>query len=394
MIEALLFEEESTTLDFKQEQYPFINANDHQKSELLKDILAFANAWRRTDAYILIGVEEVKGGRSKVLGIDDELDDASLQEFVNSKTQRPLTFEYKNAQIEGKKIGLITIPINERPIYLKQDYAKLRRNIVYIRRGSSTGEATPDEIVKMGIANQSEQNIPILKFSFANLDEKLCLGQNISVISKILELPKNSEILNYTESKSHSQFDLIESRRIINENYYRELIDFYYWKTISEPIAFCVSNSSSTVAMDIQIQISLDSSEGDIKLLLKDELPEKPRKSENYFDSLVNIKPFSDQLAEIHNKPDITINLIGNTWHIDVLFQKVKAGQTVFTKDTIYFSSKKEGKIELKCKIFADNLPSLVEENLSIDVIVNKWESNLQELQALAQQEFLENYQT
>jgi len=63
-IEELLYEEESSTLDFKQEQYKFIRANDYQKSELLKDILAFANAWRREDAYILIGVEEIKGGRN------------------------------------------------------------------------------------------------------------------------------------------------------------------------------------------------------------------------------------------------------------------------------------------------------------------------------------------
>lgn len=390
MIEALLFEEESTTLDFKQEQYPFINANDHQKCELLKDILAFANAWRRTDAYILIGVEEVKGGRSKVLGIDDELDDASLQEFVNSKTQRPLTFEYKNAQIEGKKIGLITIPVNERPIYLKQDYAKLRRNTVYIRRGSSTGEATPDEIAKMGIANQSEQNIPVLKFSFANLDEKLCLGQNIQICSKILELPQGAVIPDYKENKSFNQFEAVVSYNRVNKNYYRELIDFYYWTLILQPIAFCISNSSSIVAIDIKVEILLDAD--DIYLRLKDELPTRPHIRDDYL--LDNMKSLPEHLAAMQNKPDITIKLIGNKWHINVLFQKVQAGQTVFTKDTIYFSSKKEGKMELKCKIFADNLPASVEENLSIDVTVKKWESSLPEIEELQRQEFLKSYQT
>jgi predicted HTH transcriptional regulator len=93
-IESLLYEDESPTLDFKKEQYLFNKATDIQKSELLKDILAFANAWRRADAYILIGVEEVKGKKSNVIGINDDLDDASLQQFVNSKTQRPITFEY------------------------------------------------------------------------------------------------------------------------------------------------------------------------------------------------------------------------------------------------------------------------------------------------------------
>lgn len=61
LIEHLLHEDEGVELDFKQEQYPFKNADDVAKSELLKDILAFVNAWRRSTAYILIGVEEKRG---------------------------------------------------------------------------------------------------------------------------------------------------------------------------------------------------------------------------------------------------------------------------------------------------------------------------------------------
>ena len=59
LLEQLLNEEEGSYLDFKQEQYRFEGADNREKSEVLKDILAFTNAWRRTDAYILIGVEEV-----------------------------------------------------------------------------------------------------------------------------------------------------------------------------------------------------------------------------------------------------------------------------------------------------------------------------------------------
>src|SRR6202035_5284177 len=69
LLESLLYQEESEALDFKVQQYPFSGANDDEKSELLKDILAFANAWRQTDAHILIGVQEVRGGRSIVHGI-------------------------------------------------------------------------------------------------------------------------------------------------------------------------------------------------------------------------------------------------------------------------------------------------------------------------------------
>ena len=63
-MEELLHEEETETLDFKRNQYLFAGASDDDKSEIVKDVLAFANAWRRTDAYILIGVQEVKGGEA------------------------------------------------------------------------------------------------------------------------------------------------------------------------------------------------------------------------------------------------------------------------------------------------------------------------------------------
>jgi predicted HTH transcriptional regulator len=72
LFESLLYQSESEVLDFKVDQYPFEAATDVQKSELLKDILAFANAWRRSDAYILIGVEEVRGGRSIVRGMSNQ----------------------------------------------------------------------------------------------------------------------------------------------------------------------------------------------------------------------------------------------------------------------------------------------------------------------------------
>lgn len=389
IIEELLFEEESSTLDFKQEQYAYANAEDYQKSELLKDILAFANAWRRNDAYILIGVEEVKGGKSIVLGIDNDLDDADLQQFVNSKTQRPLIFEYKNTLIDGKRIGIIKIPINERPIYLNKDYGKLKKHSVYIRRGSSTSVATPDEVAKMGASSQSERNIPILKLAFANVDTKLCNGENFNTTSKVLKLPENTEIPDYQENKSYHSFDVLESRRTINKNYYRELVNFYYSKTIRQPISFCISNISDFTATDIKIEMIVDNNQNSIHFVMEDELPKEPHASYDYLSNLPNMKFLPEHMAEMQNKPDITIKHIGSTWHMDILFQKVRPGQTVFTKDTLYFYSTKSEEVNFTYNIFADNLPSPIEGNLSISVQVQKWESSLEEIQELRHQEFL-----
>jgi hypothetical protein len=150
LFESLLHEEEGTSLDFKRDQYSFVGSTDDIKSELLKDVLAFANAWRRTDAYILIGVEEVKGGRSKVRGVSQQLNDNDLQQFVNSKTQQPIGFSYEAFSSEGVPVGIIQVFVQDRPFFLKTQYGRVQANTVYLRRGSSTDIALPDEVALMG----------------------------------------------------------------------------------------------------------------------------------------------------------------------------------------------------------------------------------------------------
>lgn len=56
LIETLLYQPESPSLDFKDAAYPFAGATEEQKGEMLKDILAFLNSWRLGDAYIVMGV--------------------------------------------------------------------------------------------------------------------------------------------------------------------------------------------------------------------------------------------------------------------------------------------------------------------------------------------------
>jgi hypothetical protein len=154
LFESLLHEEEGSSLDFKRDQYPCVSDDD--KSELIKDMLAFANAWRRSTAYILVGVEEVKGSRGIVHGVSQHLTDNNLQQLVNTKTNRPLVFSYEAFQFEGKQVGVITIPQQERPVFLTKDFGKLKTQTVYVRQGSSTAQATPDEIARMGAASATD----------------------------------------------------------------------------------------------------------------------------------------------------------------------------------------------------------------------------------------------
>src|SRR5438132_916164 len=133
LLERLLHESECTYLDFKRDHYPFPSGNEEIKSELLKDILALANAEKQEDGYLLIGVEEVRGGRATVRGVTAHLNDHDLQQFASGKVNRPITLSYEVVPCDGVHIGVIHIPAQERFFFLKNDFGKLRRNLIYYR---------------------------------------------------------------------------------------------------------------------------------------------------------------------------------------------------------------------------------------------------------------------
>jgi hypothetical protein len=72
---------------------------------------------------------------------------------VNNQTNRPIRFHYEACEFEGTQLGIIKIDVQQRPLYLKKDYGKLKKNEVYVRRGSGTDPTKPasiDEIAMMG----------------------------------------------------------------------------------------------------------------------------------------------------------------------------------------------------------------------------------------------------
>ena len=192
LLENLLHQEEGPALDFKEEQYLFENADVRSKAELLKDILALANSWRLTTAYILIGVREVKGGRSEIIGVESHLDDANLHQFVNGKTQRPVEFSYLPFRTVDGEIGVIQIPLQERPVHLKMRFGGIDKNEVLIRDGSSTRVASPDEIARMG-AERALSGTPQFILEWADVDLRKILHSPHTVHSLVLDpmLPKD-----------------------------------------------------------------------------------------------------------------------------------------------------------------------------------------------------------
>jgi hypothetical protein len=371
LMEQLLNESESNYLDFKSAQYPFDGELDEVKSELLKDILAMANAWRRTDGYILIGVEEVKGGRSKPVGVLKHLDDHSLQQFVNSKTQRPLEFSYTAFPFEGLQIGIIRIPLQEKPIYLVRDYGKLKKFAVYIRRGSSTGEANPDEIAKMGRALTEEQNEPRLELQFVNIKTRTDLGVSLTIESEVVELPDPSQIPPF--GRPRSPFEITGIATQPNHSYYKELAEYIDLTSVLVPVGFSLKNIGSKLAANARLVITAGK-EPSVLIGLESEYPDRPTK---YYSLL---SPSVPSLRSLIRTEPMELERHEGGWTLTVNFGSVQPKAVVWSEQVLYVGARRPSQLEWDGQIFADNLSEPILTHLSINFTTRHRKLDLKEL--------------
>lgn len=285
LFERLLYEEESTTLDFKKEQYRFAKATDEEKSELLKDILGFANAWRRSEAYIVIGVEEVRGGRGNVVGIPvtDHLDDHSLQQFVNSLTNQPVRFHYEAFGFEGKQVGIVRIEEQVRPVYTTRDYGKLEREKVYVRRGSSTDPtrpASPDEIAQMRLGEA--QTVAELRVEFADVKADDALGTNISLDAELCEMPAAETIPDLSPPAQRLPFGIdlsglqLDPLSRPNRSFFRELAVFEFAHRLLRPVRVVVKNVGQVAADSVRVELMVHR-DAEVLVVEKCGMPAPPR---------------------------------------------------------------------------------------------------------------------
>jgi Putative DNA-binding domain len=343
LFESLLYQTESETLDFKVDQYPFEVATDVQKSELLKDILSFANAWRRSDAYILIGIEEIRGARSVVRGISKKLLNRNLQQFVHSKTNRAVSFSYKELQVGGLLVAAITIPLQERPIYLRKDFGKLKANVVYVRRGDTTGEAPPDEIVKMGQVGFVADAQPSLNLELANLKEHRLIGTELELQATEFTVPDADLIPDYGIVQSGS-FILPAAVSGNNADYLREVAEYVCDHGRFQPIGFAVGNSSTAPATNIILRLRMASASVEVRS--QDEMPDEPSKV-----WLARLRP---QAPFLHKSP-ITVSHHGFS-EVRIEVGTIQPGITEFSPEPLFIGSAAPFDISLEAVVSGDNV--------------------------------------
>lgn len=376
LISALLFEAEGAELDFKREQYLFSGADDRTKSELLKDILAFANAWRRTDAYILIGVQEIKESASMVVGITEHIDDARLQQFVNSKTNRPIEFSYTPTQFQGKQVGVIHIPLQDRPTFLTKDYGALRRNTVYLRRSSSTDEARPDEIARMGLAiSESIKLRPLLTPILAVGSDWSELNENATFDVIHLNQPEIGLLPDYSPPEPTGTLGIHFNTpfRYRNANFYRERAEYLRFSAKLRPLRLGIRNDGNAIASDVKLIAHIADPEHLLEFSVGKKRPKMPAREWSPID---NIRPTSVN----QTIPDVEITKTNAGWTIKAYFGKIQAKDTRLTDEKLFAGTSQSGKVDLPVSVYADELPSPVSSTLVLNFKVTEKELTFDQL--------------
>ncbi len=142
----LLKQTEGHSLDFKRDPYDL--SSEDGRVSLIKDIISMANTPRTGPAYIVMGVKAYPDGSKDLVGLARSIDDNDYQTSVKSRVHPNPTFLYVPIQYEEKIFGILVIPLMERrgPFQAVNDMGnRVRRHVIYWRRGSQNDEAKPDE---------------------------------------------------------------------------------------------------------------------------------------------------------------------------------------------------------------------------------------------------------
>lgn len=137
-------------LDFKRDAYGDLTASA-KRNEFIKDVLAMANTPREVSARLVLGVSWAAETGSEIIGLEHQLDDQKFQNALGIDRVQPIPhFVYIPLNIDGKHVGVIDIPVDDRGPYTPvKDFEGLQAGAIYFRRGTTSERAVGDEILRV-----------------------------------------------------------------------------------------------------------------------------------------------------------------------------------------------------------------------------------------------------
>lgn len=151
--------------------------------QILRDILAMANATTDRPRWIFTGIEADAQGNHKIHPVspDDVSGKPSYQSLVADFSEPPVRVRYRSLSLEGERIRVCEISnCADRPYMTRADFSEtLRRGDAYVR--------VQDSAAKMG--RRQLQDLFEKRFNEAVAAENIEIGFPGEIMHKILKLP-------------------------------------------------------------------------------------------------------------------------------------------------------------------------------------------------------------
>ncbi|WP_052200752.1 helix-turn-helix domain-containing protein [Terriglobus sp. TAA 43] len=360
LFESLLYKDESESLDFKRDDYQLSLKNSEKKQDLLKDMLALANSWRETTAYLVLGIDDKKAAPRVVHGIPGGNLGRNLQQFVNSKTNRPLHFSYEEIVYQEKVVGVIAIPVQQRPVYAMNDFGQVKSYAVYVRRGDTNAIAAPDEVVKMAQSLLAAETQPQLSLQFADIATHNEIGYSVSLTCREIAIKEGEKVPTYSSGTIVGAYD--------NEEFYRDARDYLFDSQLFKPVGFSVANVSGKIAHNVILRMKVSSSE--IELRCADDIGKKPSTRRNL---VAKVLRFSDRNG-------VEVQKRGDFFDVKIKMGSIQPGVTEFSKEPIFFACCVSKTFEFSVAVAADNLMSPQQQKFTVNFTGEKVETPLDQL--------------
>ena len=170
------YENEHTGLDFKAIQY-----KKEKFHELLKDVIAMANADVPGDRLIIVGVKHRPNGEKEFFPILDDgfIDASTYQQLIHENIEPELSILYEPYKYKENLLGILKIQkCNEQPYMLKKDYGKLKKGDCFIRKGT----------IQMHVSRSDLENIYAKRALVNPFEDKIELGFRDTDFSTVIDL--------------------------------------------------------------------------------------------------------------------------------------------------------------------------------------------------------------
>lgn len=195
---------ENTRLDFKRKFY-----HKEKYNELIKDVMAMANAHVEDTKYIIFGVKLLEDGSRSFHSVQQLPDQADIEQLIHNNIEPTIELSFYPHKFKNHQLAILEVQgFNDRPYISKKDYRGIKAGDSVIRKGSTTSPLNRNDLDK--IYSHSNKNVNPHKIEVG-------LNENLETILEVSAKGYNTKDLPSSKEKKFYEEKLTILKEHIQE---------------------------------------------------------------------------------------------------------------------------------------------------------------------------------